>query len=1044
MAEQKKKLKDVLQAIYNAVKALVVQPDYAQNDSTQPDFIKNRTHYVENVSTSSVWNQTGCSVGSGTTSPGGYPATFNITTGNKYNVTISQGSNSKTYEGLMAEYDSVFNGLALRKNWSDSMGMSDTSTDALLLVVQPSNVVLRSADIYGENCTVQVSEVTETVHKLDPKYLPDNVNQLDSITTSKSGKVTTVTFEQTNGTETQFQVNDGEDGKSAYQVAVDNGYSGTEAQWLASLKGADGVSLGDVELTQEVTTATDSVPANKAVYDKVQRLNEGDFEIENLDYTINERVLTYYGWTLNKKLNKNAETTLVGNCISPMFPLVFGHTYTFTYNFVADNSKTFNLYTSDGVYKGYYGCNSANSRTVTIDASSVSTATQMRGTFSLSDIESCSIHDDTTNEYIFKGDEYIAAKKAEYQATVEKIQDKVLNYEMGKKVIEHNLVDNYMSVYYYPDLDLTDEEAMMDALFEWDTKLTNQHTIVAATGFCVSPFIPVKPNHSITVTYKFNSDAGKAFWLFDENGEYLTYYGTNVNNDRTFTSERENLTQIRCTFNQNDLSNCCVYDNTDQKYLFIGTVSWIKKQIENARKALVSQDYFKKFYDTRKTIEKYIVGAVIPYAGYENHSANQFAKLNAHQVELLNASDTMSIFISQTVFQNLGHNGFYRRYHRYFYSVDTDGVKIGGSATNDIIVNGVTVGGGSYAYSVILEINRVEGVVKTYSGDGVLLATKTNSAFITPKFIGEDGKYRCSSHDSVGGLLGFISNFAIFTGEIISKVGEAGEFRTLQGYTPSYYYNQLYKKTDLITHQSFASVYTNTMDSLTYETGAAGTSSWVIGTIAPNSTKAGVLGANYSDRTTPEATYSVTPFDVISGSFTIPQNRSNMNSGKSFVYYRNQDGTKGAEISDYTNVTAGQYLHYSYPSFVGVSSGLYAQANKASEENDSIKMYTKTYYYYGCVCNVRCDLSYAGRLYDTVAEEEHLLYTDDTLMTEFKPRFVNFNTNYIGTYENNYFGGNTVSCAGYYEGKQYRHSNGNVYVYTVKDGAYVVKQINNS
>ena len=57
MAEQKKKLKDVLQAIYNALKSLVVQSDYAQNDSTQPDYIKNRTHYVENVSTSDVWYQ---------------------------------------------------------------------------------------------------------------------------------------------------------------------------------------------------------------------------------------------------------------------------------------------------------------------------------------------------------------------------------------------------------------------------------------------------------------------------------------------------------------------------------------------------------------------------------------------------------------------------------------------------------------------------------------------------------------------------------------------------------------------------------------------------------------------------------------------------------------------------------------------------------------------------------------------------------------------------------------------------------------------------
>lgn len=32
----------------------------------------------------------------------------------------------------------------------------------------------------------------------------------------------------------------GPSGKSAYQVAVDNGFKGSEAQWLASLKGADG------------------------------------------------------------------------------------------------------------------------------------------------------------------------------------------------------------------------------------------------------------------------------------------------------------------------------------------------------------------------------------------------------------------------------------------------------------------------------------------------------------------------------------------------------------------------------------------------------------------------------------------------------------------------------------------------------------------------------------------------------------------------------------------------------------------------------------
>lgn len=45
----------------------------------------------------------------------------------------------------------------------------------------------------------------------------------------------------------ETMVNDGSlDGKSAYQVAVDNGFKGTEKQWLASLKGKDAPSASKV------------------------------------------------------------------------------------------------------------------------------------------------------------------------------------------------------------------------------------------------------------------------------------------------------------------------------------------------------------------------------------------------------------------------------------------------------------------------------------------------------------------------------------------------------------------------------------------------------------------------------------------------------------------------------------------------------------------------------------------------------------------------------------------------------------------------------
>lgn len=235
MAEQKKKLKDVLQAIYNAVKALVVQSDYAQNDSTQPDYIKNRTHYVENVSTSSVWNQSNVEVGSGTSSPSAYSGTFNLTEGKTYNVTITQGSNTKTYEGIVAEYSNSYNAMLINKNWSNPMQGAEAQSDAFYILVQSSSVIQASVDVYGSNCTVQVSEITENVKKLDRKYLPA-LNEIDHISSSKSGSVTTVTITETNGETTSFEVSDGESG-------VETASSNQDGTWQLNLANGDKIII---------------------------------------------------------------------------------------------------------------------------------------------------------------------------------------------------------------------------------------------------------------------------------------------------------------------------------------------------------------------------------------------------------------------------------------------------------------------------------------------------------------------------------------------------------------------------------------------------------------------------------------------------------------------------------------------------------------------------------------------------------------------------------------------------------------------------------
>jgi len=47
----------------------------------------------------------------------------------------------------------------------------------------------------------------------------------------------------------------GEDGLSAYELAVQEGYSGTLEQWLLSLHGRDGIDGSDATVTQEAVEA---------------------------------------------------------------------------------------------------------------------------------------------------------------------------------------------------------------------------------------------------------------------------------------------------------------------------------------------------------------------------------------------------------------------------------------------------------------------------------------------------------------------------------------------------------------------------------------------------------------------------------------------------------------------------------------------------------------------------------------------------------------------------------------------------------------------
>lgn len=92
----------------------------------------------------------------------------------------------------------------------------------------------------------------------------------------------------------------GDPGKSAYQIAVENGFVGTEAEWLASLQGPQGTpgsapqayvhEQGPPSATWTITHNLGYRPAGLIVYD-----SGGSFqEPESTTYTdLNTMVLTF-------------------------------------------------------------------------------------------------------------------------------------------------------------------------------------------------------------------------------------------------------------------------------------------------------------------------------------------------------------------------------------------------------------------------------------------------------------------------------------------------------------------------------------------------------------------------------------------------------------------------------------------------------------------------------------------------------------------------------------------------------------------------------
>lgn len=260
---------------------LNIQPDWDQNSSSQPDYIKNRTHKREEVVVSS----------------------FTLVALSEYTITINTGATVKIFTvdsktGEMPDGTSVYCGvnedppiLLPKLNIPDSViddhssyGYGDPSVfSSGTYVTNDSSVHDNGLDIGvgsvssdPNGWTIRVSSdskyfnyealtlefgTLETVYTpLDENYIPMTVPR---VSFASAGDILRVKAVDGNGVPTGWESSEqvqsdwtqndtskpdyiknkpAEYGKTAYEIACQNGFSGTESEWLASLVGPSGAT----------------------------------------------------------------------------------------------------------------------------------------------------------------------------------------------------------------------------------------------------------------------------------------------------------------------------------------------------------------------------------------------------------------------------------------------------------------------------------------------------------------------------------------------------------------------------------------------------------------------------------------------------------------------------------------------------------------------------------------------------------------------------------------------------------------------------------
>lgn len=185
----------------------------------------------------------------------------NWSAGTSYPVGYFVVYDNKLYECTSANSDTSWNGEHWQLIGSSSSGttINDWSAQTDYVV---GDLVINVTTLYQCNTNHISGETFDETESVNWTVLSgvqgekgyDGFSPTVTATTVSNG--VDLTIVDKNGTQNVGIRNgaDGNDGKSAYELAVDNGYTGTEEEWLASLKGTNGVTT--VQTTKIDKTCT--------------------------------------------------------------------------------------------------------------------------------------------------------------------------------------------------------------------------------------------------------------------------------------------------------------------------------------------------------------------------------------------------------------------------------------------------------------------------------------------------------------------------------------------------------------------------------------------------------------------------------------------------------------------------------------------------------------------------------------------------------------------------------------------------------------------